>query len=99
MDNETDSKATHYMATVSINMGWQCPVCDKCYAPWVPKCEDCGSGSDFTVKYNDNMAGCEHIWSPNSQTIMGVFCIYCGHPQTPPAASGNVCSNEGEVNG
>ena len=24
------------------NMGWECPVCHKCYAPWAPDCETCG---------------------------------------------------------
>ncbi len=82
----------HYMATLPTNMGWQCPGCNKCYAPWVFKCEDCGSGSGFTVIHS-NMTECPHIWG--AQTTAGTFCINCGVQQTPPVPQGNTCSNEG----
>jgi hypothetical protein len=28
-----------------IAQGWQCPICQAIYAPWVIKCESCGSES------------------------------------------------------
>ena len=29
---------------VSVPMGWQCPVCKRVYAPFMPMCSRCGKG-------------------------------------------------------
>ena len=26
----------------SMSVGWQCPVCGRCFAPTTPKCDHCG---------------------------------------------------------
>jgi hypothetical protein len=51
-------------------MGWQCPGCDKCYAPWMPRCDDCGSKITFT----DISGGCEHVYV---QSTAGLTCGKC----------------------
>ncbi len=27
-----------------VVQGWQCPICEAVYAPWVIKCKGCGEG-------------------------------------------------------
>lgn len=34
--------------SVAVHAGWQCPVCKKGNAPWVPTCQNATCGIDLT---------------------------------------------------
>lgn len=56
------------------NTGWKCPGCERCYAPWVLKCDTCGGTSEtFVVPAVEE---CQHVWG--AQTTAGISCIKCG---------------------
>lgn len=51
------------MTTTAV-VGWRCPTCARCYAPWVLRCAVCGP--------------CEHEWDGWNSSV-GPYCRKCNH--------------------
>jgi hypothetical protein len=49
--NSSEESTTNNFIQVGpvVQYGWQCPVCQCVFAPWVSKCENCGP--QWTVTY------------------------------------------------
>ena len=41
----------------NVQQGWQCPVCKRVYAPWVPACDKCGRNADASKEVINAIKG------------------------------------------
>ena len=86
-----------------LDKGWQCPGCDKCYAPFVSRCATCGvSETKITINPTVQMPSCEHQWG-TERTTLGRLCILCGTQEVIWEQPGNTSDitkvTEGGTNG
>lgn len=41
-------RPTSTLIVTQPNLGWQCPKCSRCFAPWMPKCDHCAAPNEAT---------------------------------------------------
>lgn len=77
-----------------MTLGWECPRCHKCYAPFVRECDEC----QLDIKVVNGMIEvlCDNckkrtLWINNGKPYFGRFCDIC-IKQQPISLKPDLCA-------